>query len=250
MKLFASDFDNTLHFNDGVNGYYKDYDIEAVNMFRNAGNFFGLCTGRPGNGFGTDLDQAPEMDFMIVSTGSLIRDCNGNTLYEARIPCKDIEELDSLTGEEGDLYIHANGDVYTLRCRRSQYPQQTVVQLVSDIADLHITGVSIHTPSLENASSLTERLNKSFKSELIAFQNQNWLDVIKKGNSKGIAALKAGEIFNADLVAGIGDSFNDIELIRKADVSFTFPYAPDALKCEADYIVDSVAEAIDILMKM
>lgn len=250
MKIFASDFDNTLHFRNEKGGYFKPEDIKAVAEFQKEGNLFGLCTGRPGNGFGTDLDGAPNMNFMIVSTGSLIRDHEGNTLYEARIPLEDMYELEKLTGDDGDLYIHADGDVFTLYRKRSQYPIQTVIPSLEDIREKHITGVSIHTPTNETAAALVEKLNSSFTAQLIAFQNNNWLDIIQTGNSKGIATEKLKELLNGDMTAGIGDSFNDIELIRKADVSFTFPYAPDVLKSEADYIVESVAEAIAIFSRL
>ncbi len=250
MKVFASDFDNTLHFRNENGGYFKPEDIEAVKSFQEHGNMFGLCTGRPGNGFGSDLDGGPEMNFMIVSTGSLILDHEGNTLYEARIPLTDMYELEELTGNDGSLYIHADGDVYTLYQRRQSYPSQTVLNSLEELKDNHITGVSIETVSDECAAALTERLNSSFKCQLIAFQNRNWLDIIQTCNSKGIAAQKAKEMFKADMVAGIGDAFNDRELIRLADVSFTFPYAPKELQVEADYVVNSVAEAIAIFEKL
>ena len=47
MILFASDFDNTLHFVDEKgNGYFKKEDIEAIKRFRREGNVFGYerCT--------------------------------------------------------------------------------------------------------------------------------------------------------------------------------------------------------------
>ena len=50
-------------------------------------------------------------------------------------------------------------------------------------------------------------------------------------------------------MCGIGDSYNDIELLKAADISFCFDYSPIEVKNETDYIVDSVCEAIKIILQ-
>ncbi len=50
-------------------------------------------------------------------------------------------------------------------------------------------------------------------------------------------------------VAGIGDSYNDIPMLETVDHSFTFPTSPESLTSIVDDVVDSVEEALDILMK-
>lgn len=48
MKVFASDFDGTIHFVDEkIGGYFKQEDLRAIKKFQENGNLFGLCTGRP-----------------------------------------------------------------------------------------------------------------------------------------------------------------------------------------------------------
>lgn len=46
MIIFASDFDNTLFYHQGENGYIRKEDIEKIEQFQAVGNLFGLCTGR------------------------------------------------------------------------------------------------------------------------------------------------------------------------------------------------------------
>jgi hydroxymethylpyrimidine pyrophosphatase-like HAD family hydrolase len=48
-------------------------------------------------------------------------------------------------------------------------------------------------------------------------------------------------------MAAIGDSFNDLPMLRAADISFTFPYAPEELRKTASHIVPSVAAALKIM---
>ena len=57
------------------------------------------------------------------------------------------------------------------------------------------------------------------------------------------------KLTGADIMCGIGDSYNDIELLKAADISFCFDYSPIEVKNEADHIVDSVCEAIKIILQ-
>lgn len=52
------------------------------------------------------------------------------------------------------------------------------------------------------------------------------------------------------MIAGIGDSFNDIPSLDAADVAFTFHRCDERVKQHADYIVDSVEQAIAIFEKL
>ena len=45
------------------------------------------------------------------------------------------------------------------------------------------------------------------------------------------------------------DSYNDIPMLETVDHSFTFPTSPESLTSIVDDVVDSVEEALDILMK-
>ena len=73
MKVFASDFDGTIHFVDEkIGGYFKQGDLRAIKKFQENGNLFGLCTGRPLYGFEGDDIGGPECDFIIASTGGII----------------------------------------------------------------------------------------------------------------------------------------------------------------------------------
>jgi hydroxymethylpyrimidine pyrophosphatase-like HAD family hydrolase len=69
---------------------------------------------------------------------------------------------------------------------------------------------------------------------------------------KGVALrLLAAELgIPMERVAAIGDSFNDLPLLRAAGFAIAMGSAPDSLKAEADAVVadvehDGVAEAID-----
>lgn len=253
MILFASDFDGTLHFvNEKWEGYFKEEDINAINRFRKEGNVFGLCTGRPLYGLQDDMVGAPEMDYIIASTGGIIADIKDgkyNVVWEKTFSASILRRIFEQTEKLGyEMYVHADGNVYTFEHKRNHYPIQIVLEKTEDIGERHITGISIWTPDEENAASFVKHLNET-EDEIIVYQNKNWMDVVEKTVSKGNGAFTARDLYHCDLVAGIGDSYNDIPLLKAADVSFTFHSSPDVVKAEADYIVDNIAEAIAILEK-
>ena len=80
MKIIATDFDGTLSYN----GKISDEDKAAIKRFRDAGNKFGVVTGR-------DLEMSfwvrnsfPDCDFIISCTGAVICDNGGSVIYEKK----------------------------------------------------------------------------------------------------------------------------------------------------------------------
>jgi hydroxymethylpyrimidine pyrophosphatase-like HAD family hydrolase len=80
-----------------------------------------------------------------------------------------------------------------------------------------------------------------------AFYNDICLDVVSHGVSKGNALLEVKHRLGIDCMAAIGDSFNDLPMLRSADISFTFPHAPEEIRKAASHIVPTVGAAIKIL---
>lgn len=253
MRIFASDFDNTLHFvNEEGKGYFKKEDLEAIEKFQKEGNLFGLCTGRPLYGLQEDLKGGPKLDFIIASTGALITvpEAEGyRTLAQDVLSLKDTEGVYHHCSERnGTLFIHAAGNIYTLKTFAEHgYPNQKVIESFEALKSTSITGISVWTPAFDTAAILTKSINEKFGITLAAYQNGNWIDVVGLGVSKGNAALHAKELFGADTVAGMGDNFNDIPLLDRVDISFTFHSSAEEVQSHATYVVDSIAEAMQIL---
>lgn len=253
MRIFASDFDNTLHFvNEEGKGYFKKEDLEAIEKFQKEGNLFGLCTGRPLYGLQGDLKGGPKLDFIIASTGALIAapEAKGyRTLAQDVLSLKDTEGVyHHCSDNNGTLFIHADGNIYTVKTFANQgYPNQKVIESFEELKQASITGISVWTPSFDTAAALTKSINAKFGITLAAYQNGNWIDVVALKVSKGNAAVHAKELFGADTVVGMGDNFNDIPLLDKVDIGFTFHASAEEVQNHATYVVDSIAEAMQIL---
>ena len=65
---------------------------------------------------------------------------------------------------------------------------------------------------------------------------------------KGFGIDFVRNYLNIDLFAGIGDSMNDYPMFEKTNPCFTFSYAPEVLQKKATQLVNSVAEAIQIML--
>ena len=82
-KIFASDFDGTLYF-------YKAPDpdklpavnVEKIREYQEAGNLFGLCTGRQVGGLTPFICGLVYPDFYITSSGANIVDGEFREIYK------------------------------------------------------------------------------------------------------------------------------------------------------------------------
>ncbi len=247
----ASDFDNTLHFTTNGVGYIKDIDRQAVTRFRRHGNLFGTCSGRPLDSLLLQTRDNINLDFHIVSTGSLIceDDETCTVLHEDTLDADVVYDLIQENKDTTDFYIHADGTVFSFARYRYNYPTQVVLSRKEELYGKHITGISGHCATDLVSAKVVERLNEQYP-EVSAYQNVDWIDVVPHGVSKGSGLLKLKEIKGIDIIGAIGDARNDIPSLKAADISFTFDYAPDDVKAIADHIVDSVADAIEIMEKM
>jgi hydroxymethylpyrimidine pyrophosphatase-like HAD family hydrolase len=252
QKAMASDFDKTLRFTDEEgNSYFRTEDIEAVTRFQKEGGMFTVCTGRPLYSVIEDLQDNIIPDGYIVSSGAGIYQSADwhDVLYEYCIPAQICAALQKQFGEADHLYMHADGYVSVFSYDRKAYPGQILVKGEEELRQKHVTAISIHAGSTVEAAALREKVRSEFDC-LNAFQNGEWIDVVGRGVSKGHGALEYKLLKHIDILGGIGDNFNDVPLLKAADVSFTFKDSPQEVKDIADYLVDSEAEAIRILEKM
>lgn len=109
-------------------------------------------------------------------------------------------------------------------------------------APADIYGLSLYAETDAHAQEIAAQINAQFPT-LKAFQNEEWIDVARRGCSKGKGIELLKQQLSFKTIAGIGDSYNDIPLLRTTTPSFTFHSSPDAVKQEAQFLVDSLAEA-------
>ncbi len=246
MKVLASDFDNTLFFGNHDGGF-KEEDIQAILEFQREGNLFGMCTGRPFAGLLNELKGIIQPDFFIVSTGGLIMDKDYHMLYGEKVPFDIANEIYKTYKDEVELLPQTMSveHVYCT-CAHQDDDFATQISSMEDMRNQGLYSFSLIQSTVERASQITKEINKKYD-KVVAYQNVDSIDIVFKDCSKGAGILKLKELLNIESVAGIGDSYNDLPMLDVVDTSFTFHASPDAIKENADYVVSSIKEAINIL---
>ncbi|MBQ6544323.1 MAG: HAD family phosphatase [Lachnospiraceae bacterium] len=246
-KVFASDFDGTLYF------YKADVKLPPENVamireYQAAGHLFGLCTGRQVGGLTPFITGFVKPDFFITSSGANIIDGEGNPILKRGV---DRSVADILVREMNPkgyrLTLDVEGDICVFA--KMDYPgKYYVITGVDDAPKGLIHQVSIHTESLDDAAAVSAYVNERFSDKVEAFQNVIEVDIAPRGCSKGKGVMALREYMKEKLgdfiLYGIGDSINDLPLLKASDVSYTFPYAPQICRDTADKVVPTIVDAL------
>ncbi|MCF0106735.1 MAG: HAD-IIB family hydrolase, partial [Holdemanella sp.] len=239
-KIDASDLDVTLYFGREIG--IKKEDALAIKQFQKEGNLFGICTGRPLIGLLNTLQNQIQCDFYILSTGALIVDKDLKEIFSKPL---DYELAYDLWMQYKDLYnmvFQIDGKVYTLG-EPIPFPiKQIYVDDFTYFKDKSIMGIAIQCKSDEEAHSTVKDIMNEY--DVSAVSNSFYVDVIHKGCNKGSAIKELKNIYKIDTMMAIGDEHNDIDMLKEADLSFSFTYSPDKVKESSTYVVNSIEEAI------
>ena len=246
MYALASDFDETLFFSHREEKISHE-DIKHIKQWQQNGQLFGICTGRPLSGIDEYLDGLLDLDFMIVSSGGLILNKNREVIYEQCLDENIVKDIVLTYQNDYQITIQANGTIYALKNQAAMPIQQIVINELDQISVKHFYGISLVTRSHQEAETLANQIIENYQNKVAVFQNNQYVDIVAVNCSKGNAVRYIKETFNIDMMAGIGDSYNDITLLEACDYCFTFYNSPDVLKKAAHHIVGSVNEALKYL---
>lgn len=247
MKILASDFDNTLLFHDQEKSYYRLEDVQAIKKFQAQGNLFGVCTGRSYNGVINWNSEGIEYDFYILCSGAKILDKQGNVIFQKFINKSLVSEIlkDYPLVNTSIVYLE---DTYILN-PVDDYINHHNIDSLDEIGDEY-EAFSLHFEDDEIAGKEYLKIKERFGKYIDVYQNECHLDFAPLGCSKGNGILTIIDHFNVDSkdMAVIGDSYNDIPMLKVVDEAFTFNRSPEKVKQEAKYLVDGLDGCISILM--
>ncbi|MBO5374845.1 MAG: HAD-IIB family hydrolase [Clostridia bacterium] len=242
MKIIASDYDGTVNCN-GI----SQRDAEAITKFREAGNKFGIVTGR-------DLDMAlwvlfefkkvkTKIDFLICCTGAIILNGDGEiikikkgkVLPEHHEMIKKARELgvNSFNFNDGlkRIYIDPNGKIpYDLDC----IPE--------------FTQLNVWFMSNESADKFNAYINENYANVISAYRNGGSVDMPPANTSKVTGIYDYASQFDSPEIYTVGDNLNDIPMIEEF-CGFAVSNAQDAVKKSAKHQCDRVADMIEIIME-
>lgn len=222
-KLIATDFDGTLN----INGEVSAYDREQIKRFREAGNYFGVVTGRGETFFSGLKERGIDFDYLIVYNGSLIFDKDGNKIFEAFITAEMFSKLRAFfekcecatyyaTNCEDDNYYH-----YYATCENQSLALETAAEI-----------------------------NRLYGDEITAFVNGPHINIGKKGTGKTQGVLEIMKYYGLQKedVFAVGDDYNDLDMIVSLNGWAVSTAREDVLK-KAPNICNSVGDIVEKLLK-
>lgn len=240
MIALASDFDGTLSFSEGDDRFLPG-DLAAIRRFQARGNLFGICTGRSRRGIMTPVGDKIRFDFFILLSGALVTDGQGQVLFQKLLERDVVRDMCEAFMDRVHVRIQSNSCIYAFRDPEKNHVKISSLDELRD-EDLHALALRAKNP--EEAGQVAQELNRRFGDKVTAFQNVEFIDVVAKGCSKGSGVKLVKERLRPEFIAAIGDSFNDVPMLKDADLSFTFRRSPEDVRRQAGRLVDTVEEAI------
>ncbi len=272
IKLFVSDMDGTLLYNEADpqgRGITLE-NREAVLKLHASGVRFMMASGRDHfyrhhleEEFGFQVDAIGMNGCNVVINDEVL--CDHGLMLQDTIDV--LEALKEAPVEVNFLGINSNGDHVFQYVDREPYER---------FYQLHLAGVFKYMSELplsEWVKDTTKRpfnklvgLVKSSKDRdvLLAFFEERFgerfdviysgpenIELMPKNISKGQALLELMELkgYKPTEVACIGDSMNDITMLQATPFSFAMRHSDDIVKESSHYVVKTVAEAIEMVLK-
>ena len=247
MKILGSDFDGTLTHKLGEETY------AAIRAWREAGNKFGIVSGRPMSFVDEIRANYPrmELDFFVGFNGAAVTDGCGNLIYEKR--CTEVSATD-LTADLLALdcpFVHVNSDAYYCVVAKEENtpswidPRDIVTpDRLPAIPYFH--QISTQFPSDEaSAAAVTARLRVKYGHILNPLQNGTCIDIPHVTVNKTQGLLRVAEHFGVprENVIAVGDNVNDTDMIRDF-YSYAMEQGVESIKKLADATTETVAELI------
>lgn len=264
--LLAADADETLI----SNGIIPQRNKDKIKFFEENGGTFMLATGRLPCGMDRVKAQLKDLGLSLCCNGGLAYNFKtGEALFESTMNKEDYASI--LKAEE--LFPDT-----PILC---EYRELAYIPNINDYAQEHIAYEGLKWAPLDLSKLYEQNLNKTvylcqsvklcdkikdaisplapfseftMSSLTIDTEKRYVLEQMPKGVSKATGVLELAKVLNIGkgLVFAIGDYFNDLDMLKAADISAATFGAPDELKEVATVTVGTasggaVADFIDYL---
>jgi HAD superfamily hydrolase (TIGR01484 family) len=227
-KAVFLDIDGTIVTNEGE-GPFAD-DIASIEDARKCGHKVLICTGRGFEHIQPEIRDAPYWDGFVAGGGAHVV-IAGKTIYQKVAPLEALAEIASLFFEEG-LRCTFQGENYTFGINRSDYTRlENPADFLTKYRDANIAMMTLDL-------RIGEKIRAACEKYFDIYPQIPHFDAFLKGESKAKGmeqALCALGIPRADTVA-IGDSANDLDMVRFAAVGIAVEDGFPELKAAASWV--------------
>ncbi len=173
MKILASDFDNTIYFQEDEKQNVKN--IEAINQFVKAGNIFCIITGRNYTSVKKKLTENDiAYSYLICEDGAKLFNNMDYSIDTTLLEKSEIEKIIPVLEENQCNYYLDDGYNETtnyndcvkivVNCTDDN-EKQRIIHLVTSICDVHIYASRYHVNIIHKSVNKETALKKLFKIE-------------------------------------------------------------------------------------
>ncbi|WP_317366974.1 Cof-type HAD-IIB family hydrolase [uncultured Tyzzerella sp.] len=260
-KIIILDLDDTLLLN---NGKISEGNKKALKLVQERGIKVVLASGRPTfamRNIADELELNKYGGYIISYNGSRIVDCKTNeVIYEVDLTKKQVEELYRLALKY-ETFIHTyNGDeILTCHDNPYTYIESEITGMkismcenfVESLPDKCVKVIMLQAPN--HLKEVEEMLKPQIKDKMtMNITKPFFLEFMNKETDKSKSIIRLCEKLNINIedTIAIGDSYNDISMVKIAGLGVAMGNGVEEIKNVANYITDTnendgVAKVID-----
>ena len=256
-KILFSDVDGTLIEHGKA---ISEKNFEMMKEMQKQGHYIALCTGR------NHIDIQPVLkaidipyDYLVLCNGSYIADKNGNILYEKHIDQEVARDIINSIIEMGDIVVAFCGEyqcpilienqTYILGLNGPELIEGDFYEYLKNEKRFYMLSLHHKDLDVEIITKVAKMIKEKYPERIETHLNQQYIDVIPTNHSKGTGLIKLVEMLNdIEESYAIGDSFNDLPMIKAANVGATFNYAKQEIIEHSTLSVNYVYELIEKIL--
>ena len=248
-KMIVLDLDDTLIKNDGtISKYTKDKLIDA----QKRGKKVVLASGRPNYGM---IKVADELEFkenggnILAYNGARIVDyANGKELFASNITKEQLDMLYDMSKEEGaDIQTYIGDDIIASRDNEYTNVEHEITGMNVIVAEdfkEYVKGDVVKAIVLQHPDKISV-IEEKWKEKMdgvmyMTTSKPFFLEFMNKEVDKSKSIERLANMLGIDMseVIAVGDSYNDLSMIKNAGLGVAMANAVDDVKAVADYITD------------
>lgn len=259
VRMITIDLDGTLLRSDGT---VSDRTVRTLQAARNKGVVVAIATGRM---YQTALPYGDRLNLgdspMLLFAGGLIETLESKKiLFQQTIPRQTAQQLVDLARERGwqiqtyidDVLRTAEDDKWVRGYEEITHSKAVICgdefyRVQGDCNKLLSRGE--HDDLVARKALIEKRFPGQFN---VLFSMPTFLEIMPNGVDKGKGIRRLGELYDieADEIMALGDSQNDLDMLKAAGFPVAMGNAADEVKAVASYVTasnndDGVAAAVE-----
>lgn len=247
IKFIACDMDGTLLNSNKEFPKRFEYVLEELDK---RGVKFAISSGRQYYSLCEQLKNVRDKIYIIAENGAMVYDDKGSQLICESVDTKSCVDIIKLIKSDKDLYPvvcgvkSAYGEARNEPVLHEILPYYLAYETVDDLCKAAENDEVLKLAIYDNLGSEAhcyKLLSDYYDSHIVAVSGSNWLDVMKKGVTKGSAIDKLREIYGweKDECMAFGDFMNDYDMMLSCGESYAMENAHPDLKRICKYIAPS-----------